>query len=82
LTEWGYRSACVQLSRRGYRSGEPNGIPRESSQLHAKVFRGLRDDGIKAADIATELGIATDELRSHLFGLTLTSVPATRLRSV
>jgi Zn-dependent peptidase ImmA (M78 family)/DNA-binding XRE family transcriptional regulator len=82
LTEWGYRSICVQLSRRGYRSGEPNGIPRESSQLHAKVFKGLRDDGIKAADIAKELGIATDELRSHLFGLTLTSVPATRLRSV
>jgi len=30
LTEWGYRTACVQLSRLGYRYGEPRGIERES----------------------------------------------------
>ena len=82
LTEWGYRSACVHLSRVGYRNGEPNGIQREASQLHAKVFKGLREDGIRAVDIAAELGIAADELRSHVFGLTLTSVPSARLRSV
>jgi Zn-dependent peptidase ImmA (M78 family)/DNA-binding XRE family transcriptional regulator len=82
LTEWGYRSACVHLSRMGYRRGEPNGIQRESSQLLAKVFKGLREDGLKAADIATDIGIATDELRSHVFGLTLTSVPSTHLKSV
>lgn len=76
LTEWGYRSACVQLSRMGYRRGEPKGIQRESSQLLEKVFRGLREDGIKPADVAADLGITTDELRTHVFGLTLTSVPA------
>jgi Zn-dependent peptidase ImmA (M78 family)/DNA-binding XRE family transcriptional regulator len=75
LTEWGYRSACVQLSRMGYRRGEPNGIQRESSQLLAKVFKGLRDDGIKAADVAAQLGITPTELTSHVFGLVLTSVP-------
>ena len=76
LTEWGYRSACVQLSRMGYRRNEPNGVVRESSQLLAKVFQSLRADGVRPADIATDLGITPNELRSHLFGLTLTSVSA------
>ena len=75
LTEWGYRSACVQLSRMGYRSGEPQGITRESSQLLAKVFKSLREDGIRVSDIAADIGISTNELRTHVFGLTLTSVP-------
>jgi len=76
LTEWGYRSACVQLSRMGYRSGEPQGITRESSQLLAKVFKSLREDGIRASDIAADIGISTNELRTHVFGLTLISVPS------
>ena len=47
LTEWGYRTVCVQLSRLGYRRSEPNGIQRESSQLLSKVFRSVRDEGIR-----------------------------------
>lgn len=74
LTEWGYRSACVQLSRLGYRRSEPKGISRESSQLLAKVFRSLRDDGETPTTIALSIGITSDELQDHVFGLTLTSV--------
>ncbi|MBI1758721.1 MAG: ImmA/IrrE family metallo-endopeptidase [Actinobacteria bacterium] len=74
LTEWGYRTSCVQLSRLGYRSGEPNGIPRESSQLLAKVFRSVRDDGETPAKIAADIGINVNELHAHVFGLTLTAV--------
>lgn len=74
LTEWGYRSACVQLSRLGYRSSEPGGIPRESSQLLAKVLRSVRNDGETPATIAISIGISSDELQDHLFGLTLTAV--------
>jgi hypothetical protein len=51
LTEWGYRTACVNLSRLGYRSGEPVGIPHESSQLLAKVLRVLRDVEILIDDM-------------------------------
>ena len=75
LTDWGYRTACVQLSRLGYRHGEPRGIDRESSQLLAKVFRSIRDGGETPATVASSIGISTSELRSHVFGLTLTSVP-------
>lgn len=74
LSEWGYRSCCVQLSRMGYRRGEPAGIQRESSQLLAKVFKALREDGVRTANIAEDIGISTNELRSHVFGLTMTSV--------
>ena len=71
LTEWGYRTACVQLSRLGYRRSEPNGIPRESSQLLAKVFRAVRDGGETPATIADAIGITADELHAQVFGLTL-----------
>lgn len=75
LTEWGYRTACVELSRLGYRRSEPDGTPRESSQLLAKVLRAAREDGETLATIATSIGITSSELRQHIFGLTLTSVP-------
>jgi Zn-dependent peptidase ImmA (M78 family)/DNA-binding XRE family transcriptional regulator len=74
LTDWGYRSACVQLSRMGYRRAEPEGIPRESSQLLGKVFRSIRADGMSPATIAAELGISPAELQGHVFGLTLTAL--------
>jgi Zn-dependent peptidase ImmA (M78 family)/DNA-binding XRE family transcriptional regulator len=74
LTEWGYRTACVQLSRLGYRRAEPGGIPRETSQLLAKVFRSVREEGKTPSSIATELGISTEELHSHVFGLALTAL--------
>jgi hypothetical protein len=75
LTEWGYRTACAQLSRLGYRRSEPQGIERESSQLLAKVFRAIRSGGETPAAIASSIGISTGELQSHVFGLTLTAVP-------
>jgi hypothetical protein len=55
----------VQLSRLGYRSSEPNGIPRESSQLLTKVFRSVRNEGETPAKIAADIGIGVDELHAH-----------------
>src|SRR5262249_26343876 len=49
LTDWGYRAACVDLSRRGYRTGEPGGIPRETSRLLEKVLHQLRREGTTPA---------------------------------
>lgn len=79
LTEWGYRTACVQLSRMGYRRAEPRGIPRESSQLLGKVFRSARQHGETPATIAAVIGISAAELRAHVFGLTLTPVTGGRV---
>ena len=74
LTDWCYRAICVQLSRLGYRRSEPDGIPRESSQLLSKVFRSIREDGQKPAAIAAAIGVSSDELQEHVFGLTLTTL--------
>lgn len=71
LTDWGYRANCVQLSRMGYRSSEPNGIPRETSQLLSKVLKELRREGTTTSRLADELNISQQDLSSHLFGLTL-----------
>ena len=81
LTEWGYRTICVQLSRLGYRRSEPNGIPRETSQLLSKVFRSVRVDGETPATIAAAIGISSSELQEHVFGLTLTTLAGGRRRS-
>lgn len=74
LTEWGYRTACVDLSRRGYRTGEPGGIARETSQLLEKVFRSLRAEGASPADVARDLHLTTAELNRYVFGLVPTAV--------
>ncbi|HZO66211.1 MAG TPA: XRE family transcriptional regulator [Kribbellaceae bacterium] len=74
LTDWGYRTACVDLARRGYRTGEPGGIPRETSPLLEAVFRTLRAEGTSPVHIARDLHITTAELNRHVFGLVPTAV--------
>ncbi|MFC4034455.1 helix-turn-helix domain-containing protein [Streptomyces polygonati] len=75
LTDWQYRSACTELSSRGYRTDEPQGLKkRETSQILTKVFQGLRATGVRPSTVAAELGITMDELNTMLFGLTITAV--------
>lgn len=76
LSDWHYRTACIELGRRGYRTGEPdrNRLPRESSQLLAKVFGYLRTKGITVTQIADELCIDPSELSNYVFGLVLTAL--------
>lgn len=75
LTDWQYRSVCTELSNRGYRTDEPQGLKkREASQILTKVFQGLRATGVRPSAVAAELGITVDELNTMLFGLTITAV--------
>ncbi len=68
-SEWGYRTNAQQLSRLGYRSAEPGGIPRETSQLLAKVFEALRREEISAAAVAKSLNLSENELSRYVFGI-------------
>jgi len=61
-TEHQYRSLCIDLSRRGYRSAEPVGIVREVSTVWKQVFAALWSDRVTKADVAKELLIPLDEL--------------------
>lgn len=74
LSEWGYRSLCIELSKRGYRSAEPDADPtRETSQVLTKVFRSLWEQRRGAGEIADAVGISIDELNRHMFGLVMTA---------
>ena len=69
LTDWLYRGMVIEMGRRGFRSEEPNGLPRERSVLLKQVLTDLWHDGISRSHIAAELNIPTDELENLVFGL-------------
>lgn len=69
LSDWQYRSICIQLNENGYRTSEPNGIKRETSVVWEKVFQDLWSDRITKTDVAKFLNIPPEELESLLFGL-------------
>ena len=74
LSDWHYQSIYIELSKRGYRSREPDEAPRETSQLLPKVFGALRDESVSKGDIASELHVSAEELEQLVFGLTLTGL--------
>lgn len=76
LTEWQYRSFCIELSRTGQRKKELNGTERESSQILGKVFVALRSEAITRKAIACDLAITLNELNSLVAGLTIAAVPS------
>ncbi|WDZ88877.1 ImmA/IrrE family metallo-endopeptidase [Nocardiopsis sp. HUAS JQ3] len=73
LTDWQYRSTCRQLAELGYRSAEPDGIARETSQVLPKVFALLRSTGRTPASVAAALHIPLSELHALMFGLSITA---------
>ncbi|MBM7052319.1 helix-turn-helix domain-containing protein [Streptomyces durocortorensis] len=74
LSDWQYRSTCAELSRLGYRSGEPQGMSqRETSQVLTKVFTALRSKHVRPWSVAAELGLTSEEMNRLMFGLTLTT---------
>jgi hypothetical protein len=74
LSDWHYRSICIELAQRGYKRTEPNAIPRETSQLLQKVFQAMREDGVTKPAFAKQLHIDPSELDSLVFGLVVTQV--------
>ncbi|MGP3949867.1 helix-turn-helix domain-containing protein [Streptomyces sp. 7N604] len=73
LSEWQYRQTVIELGRLGYRMGEPDGGPHESSTLLQKVFGFLRDQGVTSRQVANELDSTLKELNSWVFGLVVTA---------
>lgn len=69
LTDWQYKSICIDLSRRGYRSGEPEGIERETSVVWKKVLTILWKEKVTRENIAADLGLPVDELDGLIWSL-------------
>lgn len=71
LTDWQYRSLFIAASKKGYRTTEPNPLPRETSQVLQKVFQHLRSAGRTRRAIADELRLTVEDLDDLLLGLVL-----------
>ena len=69
LTEWQYKSACIELGRRGYRTAEPGGIERETSAVWRKVLSHLWGERTTKREIAALLHLPPDELEGLIWGL-------------
>ncbi len=69
LSEWQYKSACIELGRRGFRSGEPGGIERETSRIWYKVLSQLWSERRTKSDVADRLHVPLDELEGLIWGL-------------
>ncbi len=73
MTDWTYRTLCVQLSQYG-RNKEPEGAPFETSQILSKVFATLRAEGISKNDVAQDLMVSPQEIDELTFGLMITAL--------
>jgi len=69
LTEWVYRSFCIELASMGARTTEPDPSPRETSQVLQKVLGYARDQGKSLNAIASELCVSVNDLTPILFGM-------------
>ncbi len=69
VSDWQYRTLCIQASKKGYRKKEPNPIDPEFSGLFETVFRELWNDGFTINKIGKELKLPLDELHHLINGL-------------
>lgn len=78
VTQWHYRSLCIEIAERGYRTNEPESIPHESSKVLSQVFEQLAEDGIRKADVAKALNLPISELEALVFGVSWSKVSGGR----
>ena len=62
LSDWQYRSLCIELGKLGYRSSEKIGVEREKSILWQKILSDLWQKRQTKEDIGKHLGIPHDEV--------------------
>lgn len=65
LSDWQYRSTCINLSEQGYRASEPGGMVPETSLLLRKVMFGSSNK-VSLADAAAKLMVHPSEVRSYV----------------
>jgi Zn-dependent peptidase ImmA (M78 family) len=75
ISEWHYRTWIIELSKRGYRTSEPDGIHPETSRLFRQLFDLARQDGWSISRMAAALRIPVAEIDSMVFGLAIAPAP-------
>ena len=74
VSEWNYRSLCIEIAKSGYRTNEPEPMERETSQLLTKVLDILHSRKQGRREIAESLCLSVDEINALTFQLTKLSV--------
>ncbi|MCA8067409.1 XRE family transcriptional regulator [Burkholderia sp. AU38729] len=74
VSEWNYRSLCIEIAKSGYRTNEPEPMGRETSQLLTKVLDILQSRKQGRREIAESLSLSVDEINALTFQLTNLSV--------
>jgi hypothetical protein len=75
LTDWLYHTTCVNLSRMGYRSGEPGrSMERESSRLLSQVMADLLKTPGSFNGLCHELAVSSQDINNLVFNLAPTVV--------
>ena len=69
LSEYNYKSLCIELTKLGYRSREPDGIDRETSKVWTQILSQMWREGRTKADIALELSLPLDEVDGLISGI-------------
>lgn len=82
LTDWQYRSMCIDLTQRGYRKGEPDGTNRDKSRVWRQVLDHLWREGKTKETIAWALHLPLDEIEKLTFGLAAEPVRPERGQSL
>jgi Zn-dependent peptidase ImmA (M78 family) len=74
LSDWHYRTLCMEISQPGFRKREPDEAPRETSQVPAKVFASLREESLSKNEFALQLSVHPMEIDQLAFGLMMLSI--------
>lgn len=74
VSEWNYRSLCIEIAKSGYRTNEPEPMERETSQIFTKIFDILHSRKQGRREIAESLSLSVDEINALTFQLTKLSV--------
>lgn len=74
VSEWNYRSLCIDIAKSGYRTNEPEPMERETSQLLSKVLDILHSRKQGRREIAESLNLSVEEINALTFQLTNLSV--------
>lgn len=67
ISAWVYRDMCIDLTKRGYRSGEVDGGPRETSSVLKDALAELQNDGVTLSDMAKSLRVSVSDIVPLLF---------------
>jgi len=77
ILDWHYRNWMVDLSSRGYRRGEPDGMHPEQSRLITSLLARAREDGVGLGQMSQRSGVPVRTIEQAFTGLAVVPLAVT-----